>query len=157
MANKGSHSSRVPEIGLGFLSFFLNFLWEVVQTYFYTMKNAPFTTMLYGWVHCTSGDVILTIASFWLVSLMSRNRRWLLHLNRLNFPGFILLGVIATIISERINVHILKSWTYNQSMPLIPLLKVGLMPFLQWIIIPPAVILLVRHHLLLNQETYSSP
>jgi hypothetical protein len=33
-------------------------------------------------------------------------------------------------------------------MPLIPLLEVGLTPLLQWMIIPPLIILLVRHHLL---------
>ena len=143
---------QIPEVGLALWSFFLNFFWEVVQTYFYSMKEAPFSTMLYGWIHCTFGDVLLTLGSFWLVSIVSRNRRWSLKLNRLNFVGFIMIGIIGTVISERINVHLLNSWSYNQSMPVIPWLKVGLTPFLQWIVIPPVAILLVRHHLLLNQE-----
>jgi hypothetical protein len=46
-----------------------------------------------------------------------------------------------------------KSWGYNQSMPIIPWVQMGLTPFLQWIVIPPIVILLVRHHLLSDQET----
>ena len=144
--------SRIPEISLCLWSFFLNFFWEVVQTYFYTMKDAPFNTMLHGWVHCTLGNVILILVSFWLVSMASRNRRWFLHLSGLNFIGFIMIGIMATVISERVNVHILKSWAYNQSMPIIPWLRVGLTPFLQWTVVPPAVLLLVRHHLLLDQE-----
>jgi len=48
-----------------------------------------------------------------------------LKLNQLNFIGFIIIGVIATVISEGVNVYILKSWAYNQSMPIIPWLKVG--------------------------------
>jgi hypothetical protein len=116
------------------------------------MKDDPFSTMLYGWVHCTFGDVILTLVSFWLVSAGNRNRRWLLELQRVNFIGFIMIGVIATVISERVNVNLLKSWTYNDLMPIIPLLKVGLIPFFQWMIIPPAVLLLVRHHCLVEQE-----
>ncbi len=147
-----SRLSRTPEIEICFLSFFLNFFWEVVQTYFYTMKNAPFNTMLYGWVHCTLGDVILTMASFWIVSIISHERKWLLHPSPLNFIAFVMIGVVVTVISERVNVHIFKSWTYNELMPLIPLMKVGLTPFLQWIIVPATVILLVRHHLLLRQE-----
>jgi len=144
--------SRIPELSLISWSFFLNFFWEVVQTYFYTMKDMPFNTMLYGWIHCTFGDVILTMVSFWIVSLISRSRRWLLHLSPPNFIAFIMIGVIATIISERANVHIFKSWAYNELMPLIPWIKVGLTPFLQWVVIPPVAILLVRPHLLLRQE-----
>ncbi len=49
------------------------------------MRDAPFHTMLYGWVHCTLGDVILTIVSFWLVGIISRDRGWLLNLNLLSF------------------------------------------------------------------------
>ncbi len=116
------------------------------------MKDASFNTMLYGWTHCTLGDVILTMMSFWVVSMISHSRRWFLHLIPSNFIAFAMIGIIATVISERVNVHIFKSWTYNDLMPLIPWLKVGLMPFLQWMVIPPTVLLLVRHHFLLEQE-----
>ena len=149
---KSSRLFRIPEVAIGSHSFFLNFFWEVIQTYFYTMRDAPFSTMLYGWIHCTFGDVILTLVSFWLVSIANRNRRWILHLNGVTFIGFIMVGVIVTVVSERVNVHILKSWTYNQLMPIVPGLKVGLTPFLQWVVIPPAVLLLARHHFLLEQE-----
>ncbi len=91
---------------------------------------------------------MLTIGSFWLVSAASRNRKWLLKLNRLNFIGFIMVGVVYAVLSEWANVYMFKSWGYNQSMPIIPWVKMGLTPFLQWIVIPPIVILLVRHHLL---------
>jgi len=144
--------SQAPELSIFFLSFFLNFFWEVVQTYFYTMRNSPFSAILYGWIHCTLGDVIITIGSFWLVSILSRNRRWFLRLNRLSFIGFIIVGVVYTLFSEWLNVHIFRSWGYNESMPIIPSIGVGLTPFLQWMIVPPAVILLVRHHLLLDKE-----
>lgn len=144
--------SQAPELSIFFLSFFLNFFWEVVQTYFYTIRDSPFSAMLYGWIHCTLGDVIITIGSFWLVSILSRNRRWFLRLNRLSFIGFIIVGVVYTLFSEWLNVHIFRSWGYNESMPIIPLIGVGLTPFFQWIIVPPAVILLVRHHLLLDKE-----
>ena len=108
--------------------------------------------MLYGWIHCTLGDVVITLGSFWLVSIVSHNRRWFLRLNRVNFVGFIMVGIIYTFLSEWLNVNIFKSWGYNESMPIIPWLKVGLTPILQWVIIPPIAILLVRHHLLLDQE-----
>ena len=149
---KGYQFFRTPELNLISWSFFLNFFWEVVQTYFYTMRDSPFTTMLYGWVHCTLGDVIITLGSFWFIGIMSRNRRWFLSLNGMNFVGFVMVGILYLVFSEWLNVHIWKSWSYNELMPITPWLKVGLAPLVQWIIVPPVVILLVRHHLLLGQE-----
>ncbi len=92
------------------------------------------------------------MGSFWFVSLTSRNRRWFLGLNKVNFIGFIMVGVAYTVFSEWANIQIFKSWSYNESMPMIPWTEVGLTPVLQWIVIPSAVILLTRHYFLLAEE-----
>jgi len=133
---KSCRFSRIPEINLCFFPFFLNFFWEVAQTYFYTAKDSPSSKMLYGWFHCTLGDVILIIGSFWLVSAASRNRKWLLKLNRLNFIGFIMVGVVYAVLSEWANVHMFKSWGYNQSMPIIPWVQMGLNHFSNGLLFP---------------------
>lgn len=138
--------SRIPELSLISWSFFLNFFWEVAQTYFYTLRDSPFPTMLYGWFHCTLGDVIINTGSFSFISMLNRSRRWFLKLNALNFVSFLLIGLVYTVFSEWLNVHIFKSWAYNELMPIVPLINVGLTPFLQWLVIPPIAILLVRHH-----------
>jgi hypothetical protein len=143
MFKEGRHFS-IPELSLCLSAFFLHFFWEVVHSYFYTMKEADFNTMLYDWLHCTGRDVMLTLGSFWLVSLISWNRRWFLGLNKLNVAGFVMAGVIYTFFSERLNVYVFKSWSYNEAMPIIPWFKVGLTPILQWLIIPPVVIFVVR-------------
>ncbi len=140
---------EIPELSLCLLAFFLNFFWEVIHTYFYTLKDSHFDTMLFGWLHCTLGDVMITVGSFWLVSLRNWNRKWFLSLKGVNFIGFIVIGVIYTFFSEWANVQIFKYWSYNETMPLIPLTKVGLSPVLQWIVIPSVVILLMRHYFLL--------
>jgi hypothetical protein len=124
----------------------MNFFWEVLQTYFYTLKYSAFNTMLYHWLHCTLGDVVLSLGSFWLVSLAWRTRKWFLRLNGLNFLSFIIVGVVWTIIREWVNVYILKSWDYNKIMPIIPWAKVGLTPVLQWIVIPPIVLFIIKHY-----------
>lgn len=108
--------------------------------------------MLYGWFHCTWGDVMITLGSFWLVSLVSWSRRWFLNLNRTNFSGFLMVGLVYTVFSEWTNVRILKSWNYNDLMPIIPLIRVGLTPVLQWILVPSIIILLIRHYFFLIQE-----
>jgi len=106
---KGRRFFQIPEVSLCFLAFFLPFFWEVVHTYLYTLKDSVFNTMLYGWLHCTWGDVMIPLGSFWLVSLMSWNRRWFLRFKKVNFIGFIMVGVVYTFFSEWANVHIFKS------------------------------------------------
>jgi hypothetical protein len=29
------------------------------------------------------------------------------------FIGFVLIGVVSTVVSERVNAHLLKLWAYN--------------------------------------------
>jgi len=142
--------SQIPEVSLGFLSFFLNFFWEVIQTSFYTMKEWAFPAMLYGWIHCTAGDVMISLGSFWIVSLVHRSRHWLLRLNRWNSMAFVIMGVFYTIVSERVNVKVFKSWGYDERMPMVPWIEVGVVPILQWVVVPSVVIMLTRHYLLLQ-------
>lgn len=145
-------SIYLPELTFCYLAFFINFFWEVLQTYFYTLKYSSFDMMLRHWLHCTGGDVVISLGSFYFISLAFRTRKWFLRLNRLNFFGFIIFGLVWTIISEWVKLYILKTWDYNKIMPIIPWIKVGLTPVLQWMVIPSVVILLVRHEFLLEKE-----
>jgi hypothetical protein len=95
---------------------------------------------------------MITLGSFWFVSLMSWSRRWFLNLNRINFTGFLMIGLVYTVFSEYANVRIFRSWNYNELMPIIPLIRVGLTPVLQWILIPSITILLLRHYFSLIKE-----
>ena len=46
------------------------------------------------------------------------------------------LGLLISYIIEVRNVYFLKIWSYNELMPIIPYLNVGLSPVLQMIIVP---------------------
>jgi len=43
------------------------------------------------------------------------------------------------VFSEWLNTAVRASWAYAPSMPIVPLLGVGLAPFLQWLLLPPLV------------------
>jgi hypothetical protein len=137
---------KVPEVLIILLAFFLNFFWEVVHTNFYTFKAMPYNTLLNGWFHCTLGDIIITMGVFWFISLINRSRKWFLNMNPFNFAGFIAVGVIYTIVSERANVYHHRAWVYNESMPIIPYIEVGFTPILQWLIVPSIIILFIQHY-----------
>ncbi len=48
----------------------------------------------------------------------------------------IILGAAYTMLSERLNVDIWRSWSYAAAMPILPLFGTGLTPLLQWLAVP---------------------
>ncbi len=55
------------------------------------------------------------------------------------------IGVGLTVVIELLAQHggWLAAWSYSAAMPVIPGLGVGLVPVLQWIVLPPLVVALV--------------
>lgn len=139
--------SLLPEFNLVFFSFLLNFTWEVLQTPFFDDRGEEFTTILWYRIHCTLGDILITLGCFWLVSIIFRSRAWFLSLTRNKILLFIGLGVIYTVFSEIRNVRIIQSWGYSELMPVMPFIGVGLVPVLQWIVVPLLLILILKRQL----------
>ncbi len=140
--------SRLPELNFVFFSFLLNFTWEVLQTPFFDDRGAEINTIIWYRLHCTFGDILISLGCFWLVSLIFRSRMWFLKLTTIKMVLFIAFGVSYTAISEMRNVRIVESWAYSDLMPVIPYIGVGVVPLIQWIIIPIILLFIVRRQLL---------
>lgn len=52
-------------------------------------------------------------------------------------------GLIISIIVEWVGLDVLKRWTYTDSMPIIPILNIGLLPVLQMLLLPPIIFAMV--------------
>ena len=57
----------------------------------------------------------------------------------------IVLGAAYTIFSEWLNVQIRRSWSYTAAMPVVPGLRTGLAPLLQWIVVPDLAFAITAH------------
>lgn len=57
------------------------------------------------------------------------------------------VGVLITIAAEWVLTEGIERWTYAPSMPTLPVLGTGLLPLLQWIILPPLVVWFVHRQL----------
>jgi len=137
----------LPELNIALFSFLLNFTWEVLQTPFFLDKSTEINTIVWYRFHCTLGDVLITLGSFWLVALIFRSRTWFLNPTKWSILLFVFSGVIFTVFSEIRNVSINKLWGYSELMPVIPYIKVGIIPLIQWMIVPVALIFIVRRQL----------
>jgi len=138
---------RIPELNIAFFAFLLNFSWEVLQTPFFVDISDSINTVVWFRFHCTLGDVLICLGSYWLTALIFRNRRWFLNPTAKSISLFIAFGVAYTVFSEIKNVAIRKLWAYSELMPVIPHLHVGLVPIFQWIILPPIVIFITKRQL----------
>ncbi len=136
-----------PELNIAFFSFLLNFVWEVLQTPFFVDISDQINTIIWYRFHCTLGDVGITLGCFWLVALITKSRSWFLNPTKNRLLLFVAFGVSYTIFSEIKNVSLNKLWGYSELMPVIPYLEVGIIPLIQWIVVPPLVILIVRRQL----------
>jgi hypothetical protein len=137
----------IPEVQLLTLALPLQLLWEIAQFPLYTVwHEGDWGYILYGLVHCTLGDLLILLCIFWLVALLNRNRRWYLDAILANGFLFTVLGVGYTIYSEIVNVRIKSTWGYTELMPIVPVIEIGGMPFLQWVFIPPILLVLMRYY-----------
>jgi hypothetical protein len=134
-----------PEINIAIFGFVLNFVWEVWQApLFQNMTNWTGTMSAY---HCTLaslGDVVILLVSFCVIALAARSRSWILHPKIPHVAGFIALGFVITVIIEAVAIQILHRWQYTPAMPTLPILGTGITPILQWLVIPPIIIVLMR-------------
>ncbi len=134
-----------PEIRLIMLALPLELLWEIAQFPLYDVwHNNDWGYILYGLAHCTLGDLLILLVIYEIVAVLNRNRYWPTKRLLINSFSFTIMGVGYTIYSEIVNVHIKGTWGYTDLMPLIPGLEIGGMPFLQWLLIPPVLLWLVR-------------
>jgi hypothetical protein len=93
---------------------------------------------------CTAADLLIAIVSLAAgIILTGWNKRRASPSPEVIFVTC-LVAVSFTIFSEWINVHVTGTWAYSDLMPIVPGLKVGLSPLVQWVILPSLGILLAE-------------
>ena len=120
-----------------------NYVWELLQSPFYT--GMQINSQMFG--HCFfaslgDGVIVLVIYFFdWLIF-----RRWELigQTVRLRLAVMVSTGFIVGAIIEWIGVFGLQRWSYNDLMPIFPGLRIGLIPTMQMVILPPIIFLIVE-------------
>jgi hypothetical protein len=145
-ARRGSAWQDTPEFQLLMLALPLHLLWEIAQFPLFTVwHEGDWGYILYGLAHCTLGDLLIILAAFWLLALVNRTRYWIYSSPIfLNLVLFTATGLGYTIYSEIVNTRIKGTWGYTELMPIVPVVEIGGMPFMQWLLIPSVLIWLMR-------------
>ena len=125
------------------LAFVLNLAWEIAHVRLYTIwALADGMGVARAVLHCSVGDVVIALAMFALAGMIFRRADW--PASRPWVGGAIVVfGAMAyTVWSEWHNVYRAGNWGYTAAMPLI--FGIGLTPLLQWLILPPLMVLAYR-------------
>src|SRR5680860_183399 len=139
---------ELPEVNVAIFAFLLNFVWEIWQMPLYeATANSIFFEGIAGCTLATFGDAAITLIGFWSVAAVVRSRQWVLRPNWPQVAGFVTVGIVITILLETLATGPLDRWNYSDSMPLVPIVHIGLTPFLQWLFLPPLVVWFVRRQL----------
>ena len=143
MSNPGT-ARIVVRAGLwSAIAFALNLAWEIAHFRLYTIgMEADGLRIAWSVFHCSLGDVVIALAMFALAGIVLWRADW-----PVSHPwaggAIVVIGAMAyTAWSEWHNVYRTGSWGYAADMPLI--FGIGLSPLLQWLILPPVMVLVYR-------------
>jgi hypothetical protein len=132
---------NAPEINISIFGFLINFVWEIWQApLFKSMDSLTHSEATLQCTLATLGDVVILLVAFWIIALITKSRRWIVHPKTIQVIGFIAIGVVITVVIEAIAIHVLNRWQYATVMPILPILGTGIAPILQWLIIPPIIL-----------------
>lgn len=138
---------EIPELNVVVFAFLLNFVWEFLQApFFESLAQKPHWEAVKLCTLATIGDAAIMLVAFWCVAAAARTRWWILSPNWRQLAGFVGLGMAITTALE-LAARATGRWDYSALMPVIPLLGVGLLPLLQWLVLPPLTAWFVRRHL----------
>jgi hypothetical protein len=81
---------------------------------------------------------------FWTGWVVFRDSRWILKPALKGYVLMFVVGILLAIIVELNALYLTGAWGYNDQMITIPTLKVGLLPVLQMVALPPLTAVLVQ-------------
>lgn len=116
------------------VSFLLNLAWELIQLPLY--KNAAYSFNHIAFcVLATIADVLMVLLLYFGFALIFKNLFWIQHIKLQQVVIVVLISGAGAVLSEMRHLS-LRSWAYDDSMPLVPLANVGISPVLQFMFLP---------------------
>jgi hypothetical protein len=108
----------------------LHWLWEMAQMIAYAdMAGRAWTSTTWRCLRASVGDVALTIAAVYLSVWVARRPPWV-------YVVAAAVGSVIGLVVEWTGLSV-GAWAYNERMPIVPVLGVGVWPLLQLTVLVP--------------------
>ncbi|WP_082497948.1 MFS transporter [Pseudorhodoferax sp. Leaf267] len=146
----------MPEFHVAIFALLLNFAWEILQAPLYAgMADMPHAQATRACLQASVGDAVIMLLVYGVVAVAARCRSWIVAATRWQLALFIAVAVSITAVIEWLATHghWIGSWSYMPTMPLVPGTRIGLVPLLQWVVVPLLTAWFVRRQLARRPET----
>lgn len=128
------------------IAFFLNLAWEILQSPLFS-SFINYQQHLLKCLVASIGDAIVILLFYLAIAAMHKNLSWIKNVRATDIIYLTLMGFAFSIVFEKLALS-LGWWSYKSTMPLLPILKVGLIPAIQMTILPSLIIVIVKRILL---------
>lgn len=132
----------MPKAFLAYLgsSFLLHLLWENLQAPLYSCYQLFWQCFWICLRATVTGDISFMLTIYAVLALVHRDWRWMEDTQAYRHPAtWVLAGLVGVLLAisfELWAVHVVHRWAYTASMPMLPLLQIGVTPVLQMVIVP---------------------
>lgn len=115
-------------------AFMFNLLWEIAHGFLYEgfqydLKHIAFCAL------ATLADVLMVLLLFFGFAILYKDVYWIRELNIQRLAMLVAIGTVGAILAEI--WHTSKGdWAYAANMPLLPFVKVGVSPVVQFALLP---------------------
>lgn len=116
----------------------INYPWELGQSVLFARPDS-WPSM---WWHClvaSAGDGLLVCLIYGAGYGAFGRQDWYEQPRARHYVLMLVVGALIAIAMEWIAVHIIRRWAYTPSMPVIPVLEIGIVPLAQMLVLPPLV------------------
>jgi hypothetical protein len=126
-------------------SFFLHFAWEMWQIHFFAnMADAPHAAAVLVCTQATFGDANIALFAYLAAAVSVRSIAWLGTPSAQALVVYLLTGMLITVLLEHLATEVWGRWHYNARMPRLPIVGTGLLPLMQWIVVPVLTVYIAR-------------
>ncbi len=115
-------------------AFVLNLVWELAHLPLY-QNNVYDALHLALCALASIADAIMVLLIYFSLALIYKNAFWIKDINIQRSLILIVIGGAGAVLAEIRHVS-QGDWTYDSSMPIIPIVNVGLSPILQLMLLP---------------------
>lgn len=128
------HLFKTFSLTVSTLAFLMNFLWELLhgplyQGFTYNIKMISFFAL------ASIADAIMVLLIYFSFSLVYKDPLWIKELSFKRGFLIVIVGGIGAVLTEIRHLSE-RNWSYDESMPIIPVVGVGLSPVLQFMLLP---------------------
>ena len=117
----------------------LNYVWELGQSPLYVTDDHVGGVPLWHCLRAAGGDGLLVLVIFAGGALVTRRPDWYSRPGMAGYLWMLTAGLVIGVSLEWLAVHVLGRWAYEARMPVVPAFKVGLVPVLQMLVLPPLI------------------